>query len=1420
MNTAEATTITTRRLPRQVVWSVVGLSVLPSLLNLLGVDFGVAGYDGPELGELGGLELADALHQALAGSLVHTLLEWSAFAIALFTVVLAYVHYSVSRDVAVVIIALALFLSGTVDGFHALAADRLIPAVADNARFIPFTWAISRTFHAIIAITGVTLFLVGRARMRYSPRFLAMTSVAFAVLAYLTIHFTATSSRLPVTEFADAFVKRPYDVLPLVLFLLAGLWLYPRFLAERPSIFAHALLVGVIPEVATQLHMVFWSRALFDNSFNIAHFLKILAYAVPFTGLALDYVRSHKERNRLDLALQHSTERLDHAQATERRLQEQFDDAPMMYVVVSVAEGPAVVTDCNMRFLSSLGYQREEIVGKRLDEFYDAPSKSALAVRLEADAFTPGEGAFQAEQRGLIRRDGQILRVVVWLVPIRDADETVTGARLVYTDVSRQARAEQALDEVLRLYEALVQSATDLIQTTDTEGHLVLINDTWLETLGYAEAEVVGTDLFQFIAPEDHSHCRNALGRVQKGEQVDDVEVRFLTKDGNMIDLRGTVLPRFEAGVVTGSYGYFRDVTQELVERRERTEQAERNRKQNSEILGIATHPALREGDLKQVTRMVTASLGHTVDVERASIWFLAQGRTELECLDLFELTPRKHSQPEVLAAKDYPRYFATLQEEGALDASDARSDPRTSEFTEGYLIPLGIASMLDVPIRVEGKVIGVVCLEHTGTPRVWRADEIRFASALADAVASVLLTRERSLAEAEATRTSNELRQLIETANAPIFGVDLAGRVDEWNNMAATISGYPKDEAMGKELVEFIAPEFRESVGQVLTQGLAGEERANYEFPLVTKSGDRVEILLNATTRRDLDGNVTGVVGVGQDITARNRALAELRDERASLARRVVERTADLSAANAELTRASRAKDEFLASMSHELRTPLNVILASSEALREEVYGPISDRQSESLELVEESGRHLLSLVNDILDLSKMEAGKLELELGPVDVGEICETSMRFVKEAAQKKRLKLTTSIDQQVGAVHADGRRLKQMLVNLLTNAVKFTPEGGQVGLEVIGDADQEVVRFSVWDTGIGIPQEHMTRLFQPFMQLEAGLNRAYEGTGLGLSLVSRMVELHGGSVTVESAGKGEGSRFTISLRWTPSAVAAVEPQEADAPPAPLRHALVVEDSRSAAELLERYLKEMDVSCTVLDRGERVLEVAAASRPDVILLDLLLPGESGWAVLAQLKADPHTRDIPVVITSVVEERVRGLELGAQEYLVKPFTRDELHTALQISVTDHDASMPTSALVISAEPESESEAAPLVLIAEDNEANIRSMSGYLVAKGFRLAVARNGGEAVDQTRELRPDLILMDIQMPGVDGMEATRQIREDSEFSSIPIIALTALAMPGDRERVLEAGANEYMAKPVSLRALVETMRTLLSRPAEMP
>jgi signal transduction histidine kinase len=420
----------------------------------------------------------------------------------------------------------------------------------------------------------------------------------------------------------------------------------------------------------------------------------------------------------------------------------------------------------------------------------------------------------------------------------------------------------------------------------------------------------------------------------------------------------------------------------------------------------------------------------------------------------------------------------------------------------------------------------------------------------------------------------------------------------------------------------------------------------------------------------------------IQQELTERKRAEGALREERASLARRIEERTVELSVANAELARAIRLKDEFLATMSHELRTPLNALLGLSEALQEQVYGPLNERQLKSLRSIEESGHHLLALINDILDVSKIEAGKLELGVGPVSVASVCQASLRLIKQAAHKKQLRVSSTFDRVVTTLQADGRRLKQILVNLLSNAAKFTPEGGTIGLEVVGDDERQVVHFTVWDTGIGISEEDMGRLFQPFVQLDSSLSRQYTGTGLGLSLVYRLTEMHGGSVSVESE-VGQGSRFTVSLPWHPT------------------------DAR-----------------------------------------------------------PQT----------IDRRPRTADGGP--------------------------------LTVGRQPPA------IVLLAEDNEESINTLTDYLGAKGYRVVVARDGAEAIERAREERPDVILMDIQMPGMDGLEATRCLRADADLGTIPIIALTALAMPGDRERCLAAGANEYLSKPVSLKGLVKAMEARLS------
>ena len=435
---------------------------------------------------------------------------------------------------------------------------------------------------------------------------------------------------------------------------------------------------------------------------------------------------------------------------------------------------------------------------------------------------------------------------------------------------------------------------------------------------------------------------------------------------------------------------------------------------------------------------------------------------------------------------------------------------------------------------------------------------------------------------------------------------------------------------------------------------------------------------------------NAGGIDYVGkpfqaEEILARVRTHLSLRSLQRQLAERntqLQEQAEALVRANAELARAARLKDEFLASMSHELRTPLNAILGMSEVLCDGVYGPLNGKQLKSIRTIEESGRHLLDLINDILDVAKIEASEEELELAPVSVEVVCEASLGLIKQNAHKKQLKVSSALDSAATVLRADERRLKQILVNLLTNAVKFTPEGGSIGLEVAGDAERGAVHFTVWDTGIGIAAEDMERLFQPFVQLDSGLSREHTGTGLGLSLVQRLTEMHGGGVSLESE-VGKGSRFTVSLPW-----------------------------REATE---------------------VVEPAAEQR--------VIPGR------------------PTEPT-------------------------------EVSPTDQGS---------------------LILLAEDHESNIETIADYLRVKGYRLTVARDGVEALERAREARPDLILMDIQMPRMDGLEATRRIRADttSGVARVPIIALTALAMPGDRERCLEAGVNEYLSKPVSLRHLVDAI-----------
>jgi adenylate cyclase len=512
--------------------------------------------------------------------------------------------------------------------------------------------------------------------------------------------------------------------------------------------------------------------------------------------------------------------------------------------------------------------------------------------------------------------------------------------------------------------------------------------------------------------------------------------------------------------------------------------------------------------------------------------------------------------------------------------------------------------------------------------------------------------------------------------------------------------------------------------------------------------------------------------------------------------------RAAQLETARDQAMAATRAKSQFLTNMSHELRTPLNAIIGITEMLKEDAQETRDDPLIEPLDRIHHAGAHLLALINEILDLAKIESGKLELHPEDVDLGCLMEDVARTAESLAAKNGNRLEIGLAPDLGSIQADPVRVRQVVFNLLSNACKFT-KGGTVTLRAGREtgADGDHVSISVQDTGIGLTEEQCARLFQEFTQADSSTTRKYGGTGLGLAISRRLCRIMGGDIDVSSA-MGQGSTFTVTL---PAGRAPMSPRGVPSdlkrslidagPVGHERRALIIDDEDTSRDILRQILMREGFDVMTAESGRQGIEMARDFRPSVITLDVLMPDPDGWSTLQALKRDVGLRDIPVIMITIVDEENRGYALGAAAYLTKPVNRECLLKALAACRPDH--------------------ASPRVLVIEDDAHTRGWLTRILRDDGWEAAEAENGRVALERLPLVGPDIILLDLMMPEMDGFEFVDEIRRDEKTRHLPLIVLTAADLSDEDHRRLSGGIRKILHKrPGGKDEVLSTLRDVIA------
>jgi PAS domain S-box-containing protein len=716
--------------------------------------------------------------------------------------------------------------------------------------------------------------------------------------------------------------------------------------------------------------------------------------------------------------------------------------------------------------------------------------------------------------------------------------------------------------------------------------------------------------------------------------------------------------------------------------------------------------------------------------------------------------------------------------------------------------------SAMTLPLKVRDRVIGALDVQSS-EEAAFSEEDVAVLQTMADQLATAIENAhlfEGAQTDARRRALINEVLQAAATSLDPEELLHRAGEVVSqrlevpsalftWDARREVLSPVAVHAA---DATDVPLPESLQQVtyemNPVLLEAVSGhrtcilEMTANVSGPLadVARQAQAQSVIYVPLISR---GQILGVVGLGkfEEQPLVDVEFAELVAGNLSVALENAHLFQEAVRTSERLAEVDRVKTQFLANMSHELRTPLNSIIGFSRVVLKGIDGPLTEQQREDLSAIHNSGQHLLGLINDMLDISRIEAGKIELSFEKVDLREIISGVMSTAIALVKDKPVELQQSIPDDLPLVTADARRVRQILLNLVANAAKFT-DAGFVHVEAEVGTDEMII--SVTDSGPGIPQRDLEIIFEPFTQADASPSRKYGGTGLGLTISTSLVELHGGRIWVESeVGVGSTFFFTLPINGPPSLqekqelpadeISSLSPEVVEEGGS--RLILCVDDDEGVIMLFRRYLYKQGYRVAGLTEATRVLEEAKRLRPHAITLDVMMPQKDGWQVIQELKADPETRDIPVIMCTIIGDKDHGMSLGAADYLVKPIIEQDLLMALDR--LDREAGR-HRVLVVDDQP-------------EDRELLRRMIESQ---EGYEVIAAASGQEAISIVRQIRPHIIILDLLMPEVDGFAVLEAVKADESTRSIPIIVVTAKDLTAEDRQLLNHRTEALIQKGV--------------------